>query len=182
TYSNNGNADSSYGAGCVGDQCGGTGTIASERILNRMIASPFFTAPLRSPGRLQNTFANESFIDEIAAAGGADPVQYRLHHLQDPRLIDALNAAAKAAGWETRASPKVQSGNGVATGRGVACVLYEGNNGYCALVAEVEVDQSSGGVTVTRIVTSQDSGPGAHPHGLRNQKEGGAPPGLSRFL
>src|SRR5215831_4750262 len=107
SYSNNGNADSSYGAGCVRDQCGGTGTIASERILTSTIESPFFTAPLRSPGRLQNTFANESFIDEIAAAVGADPVQYRLQHLQDPRLIDALNAAAKAGGWETRASPKV---------------------------------------------------------------------------
>ena len=182
SYSNNGNADSSYGAGCVRDQCGGTGTIASERILTSTIESPFFTGPLRSPGRLQNTFANESFIDEIASAVGADPIQYRLRHLQDPRLIDVLNDVATASGWETRSSPNVPNGSGIATGRGVACVLYEGNNGYAAMVAEVEVDLSSGTVTVARMVISQDSGPVSNPDGLRNQMEGGALQGMSRCL
>jgi nicotinate dehydrogenase subunit B len=183
SYSNNGNADSSYGAGCVAGQCGGTGTIESERILTHTIASPFFTGPLRSPGRLQNTFANESFIDEVAAFVGADPVQYRLRHLSDPRLIDVLNAAAEGAGWETRPSPKPgNGGNGIATGRGIACVLYEGNNGYCAMVAEVQVDRSTGRVVVTRMVTSQDSGPVSNPDGLRNQMEGGALQGMSRCL
>jgi len=182
-YSNNGNSDSSYGAGCVRGTCGGTGTISSERILTHTVESPFFTGPLRSPGRLQNTFANESFIDEVAASVGEDPIQYRLRHLSDPRLIDVLNAAANAANWDTRPSPK--PGNpptGVVTGRGAACVLYEGNNGYSAMVVEVEVDQDTGQVTVTSVVASQDSGPVSNPDGLRNQIEGGTLQGISRAL
>ena len=183
TYSNNGNAASSYGAGLVGGQAGGTGSVRSERVLTHTIASPFFTGPLRSPARLQHTFANESFIDEVAAAVKADPVQYRLRHLSDPRLIEALNSAAQAANWDTRPSPKPGNAKtGVVTGRGVACVLYEGGNGYCALVAEVQVDQDSGAVTVTRFVASQDSGPVSNPDGMRNQIEGGALQGMSRAL
>jgi CO/xanthine dehydrogenase Mo-binding subunit len=183
SYSNNGNSDSSYGAGIVGTRPpGGTGTIESERILTHTVASPFFTGPLRSPGRLQNTFANESFIDEVAAFVGADPVQYRLQYLSDQRLIDVLNAAAQAAGWDTRPSPKPGNGGTVVTGRGIACVLYEGNNGYSAMVAEVQVDLTTGKVTVTRIVASQDSGPVSNPDGLQNQMEGGALQGMSRCL
>ncbi len=182
-YSNNGNTESSYGSGCVGTACGGTGTIASERILTHTIESPFFTGPLRSPNRLQNTFANESFIDEIAAAVKADPVAYRLRHLNDPRLIDVLNAAAKGANWDSRPSPKPGNARGgIVTGRGISCVLYEGNNGYCALVAEVEVDQDSGVVIVKRLVMSADSGPISNPDGLRNQMEGGALQGMSRAM
>ncbi|HXN22589.1 MAG TPA: molybdopterin cofactor-binding domain-containing protein [Candidatus Dormibacteraeota bacterium] len=183
SYRNNGNAGSSYGAGCVNGICGGTGTISSERVLTHTIGSPFFTGPLRSPARLQNTFANESFIDEVAAFVKDDPVQFRLRYLGDARLIDALNAAAKDANWDTRPSPK--PGNprtGIVSGRGVSCVLYEGNNGYCALVAEVEVDQVTGKITVTRLVASQDSGPVSNPDGLRNQMEGGALQGMSRAL
>ena len=75
---------------------GGAGTIASERVLTHTVASPFFTGPLRSPSRLQNTFAHESFIDEIAARVKADPVAYRLRHLSDPRLKEVVSAAAKA--------------------------------------------------------------------------------------
>jgi nicotinate dehydrogenase subunit B len=184
TFSNNLNAAAAYLMGAVaGKAPGGTGTIASERVLNHLIASPFFTGPLRSPDRLQNTFANESFVDEVAAAVNADPIQYRLRHLSDRRLMAVLQAAANTANWDTRPSPKL--GNlktGVVTGRGVSCVLYEGDNGYSALVAEVSVDQSTGIITVTRLVASQDSGPVSNPDGLRNQMEGGALQGLSRAL
>ena len=182
SYRNNGNAASSYGAGCVNGTCGGTGTITSERVLTHTIASPFFTGPLRSPARLQNTFANESFIDEVAACVKADPVQHRLGYLSDPRLIAVLNATAQAANWDTRPSPKGNPPTGVVTGRGIASVLYEGNNGYSALVAEVQVDQYTGNVIVTRIVAGQDSGPVSNPDGLRNQMEGGALQGMSRAL
>ena len=71
---------------------------------------------------------------------------------------------------------------GVVTGRGVSCVLYEGDNGYSAMVAEVSVDQATGVITVTRIVTAQDSGPVSNPDGLRNQMEGGALQGVSRAI
>ncbi len=183
TYSNNGNIASSYGSGCVGNSCGGTGNVAGERILTHTIPSPFFTGPLRSPNRLQNTFANESFIDEVAAGLGQDPVAYRLRHLTDPRLIDVLNGAARAATWESRPSPKPGNAKtGVVSGRGVAIVFYEGNNGYGGLVAEVEVDQESGEVKVTRLVASNDSGPISNPDGLRAQMEGGALQGMSRAL
>src|SRR5947207_9962201 len=112
-------------AGCVGNACGGTGTIKSERVLSHTIQSPFFTGPLRSPARLQNTFAHESFMDEIAASLKADPVEYRLRHLRDPRLKAVLQTAAKTAGWETRPSPRAAAKRtGVVTGRGVSCVLY----------------------------------------------------------
>jgi nicotinate dehydrogenase subunit B len=183
TFGNNGNSASSYGAGVVGGTAGGTGTIRSERILSHTIESPFFTGPLRSPNRLQNTFANESFMDELAAAAKTDPVQFRLRHLSDPRLMGVLNAAAKAANWDTRPSPKAGNARtGVVTGRGVSSILYEGNNGYCALVFEVEVDQASGEISVKRIVSAADSGPISNPDGLRNQMEGGALQGMSRAL
>jgi CO/xanthine dehydrogenase Mo-binding subunit len=184
TFSNNGNSAANYVTGAVaGNPPGGTGTVASQQVLEHSIASPFFTGPLRSPDRLQNTFANESFMDEVAAAVTADPVQYRLRHLSDPRLMGVLNAAANAANWDTRPSPKPGNAKtGVVAGRGVSCVLYEGDNGYSAMVAEVSVDQATGIITVTRLVASQDSGPVSNPDGLRNQMEGGALQGMSRAL
>jgi CO/xanthine dehydrogenase Mo-binding subunit len=184
TFNNMTNAAAAYLNGAVaGNPPAGTGTVASQQVLTHAVASPFFTGPLRGPDRVQHTFANESFMDEVAAAVRADPVQYRLRHLSDQRLIAALKAAADAADWDTRASPK--PGNpktGVVTGRGVACALYEGGNGYSAMVAEVSVDHATGIITVTRIVTSQDSGPVSNPLGLRNQMEGGSLQGLSRAI
>jgi CO/xanthine dehydrogenase Mo-binding subunit len=184
TFNNMSNAAAAYLNGAVaGNPPAGTGTVASQQVLTHSVASPFFTGPLRSPDRVQNTFANESFMDEVAAAITADPVQYRLRHLSDQRLITVLNAAANAANWDTRPSPK--PGNpktGVVTGRGISCVLYEGDNGYSAMVAEVSVDQATGIITVTRIVTSQDSGPVSNPDGLRNQMEGGSLQGMSRAI
>ena len=157
--------------------------VKSERVLTHTIKSPFFTGPLRSPSRLQNTFAHESFMDELAARVKADPIEYRLRHLRDPRLIEVVKAAAKAATWETRPSPRPgRPEAGIAQGRGFACVLYEGDNGYCAMVAEVDVDRASGQIRVTRIVGSQDCGPISSPEGMRNQIEGGALQGMSRAL
>ena len=182
-YNNGSNAVASYMAGQVGGAAQGTGTVKSERSLLHNVQSSFWTGPLRSPQRLQNTFAHESFMDELAARAKADPVAFRLRHLSDPRLIGVVNAAAKAANWETRISPKPRANKtGVAGGRGMACVAYEGDNGYAAMVAEVEVDQDTGKVAVKRIVTSNDSGPVSNPDGLRNQMEGGTLQGMSRAL
>ena len=182
-FSNGSNAVPSYVTGCVGGRCGGTGAVTSQRVLTHNVKSLFWTGPLRSPARLQNTFAHESFIDEIATLVKADPVDYRLRHLRDPRLIEVVKSVAKAANWETRPSPR--SGirrTGVAAGRGVSCVLYEGDNGYCGMVAEVEVNQDTGEITVMRLVIANDCGPISNPDGLRNQLEGGALHGLSRTL
>jgi CO/xanthine dehydrogenase Mo-binding subunit len=182
-FNNGSNAAPSYVAGCAGGACGGTGVVTSERVLTHAIRSPFFTGPLRSPNRLQNTFAHESFMDELAARVKADPVEYRLRHLRDPRLIDVVRAAAKAANWEPRPSPRPgRPATGIASGRGFATVLYEGDNGYCALVADVEVDRAAGRIVVKRLVGSQDCGPISSPDGMRNQIEGGALQGMSRAV
>jgi nicotinate dehydrogenase subunit B len=182
-YANGNNAVPSYFAGNVGGSAKGTGTIKSERSLAHNSPSPFFTGPLRSPARLQNTFAHECFMDELAARVKADPVAFRLKHLSDPRLIDVVNAAAKAADWDGRPSPKPQvRRTGIAAGRGFACVAYEGDNGYAAMAVDVEVNQDTGAVSVKRMVVSNDSGPISNPDGLRNQIEGGALQGLSRAL
>jgi CO/xanthine dehydrogenase Mo-binding subunit len=182
-FNNGSNGVPSYMAGGVGGTSHGTGTIKSERALIHNVPSPFWTGPLRSPARLQNTFAHEGFMDELAARVKADPVAYRLRHLKDPRLIDVVRECAKAANWETRPSPRPGNRrNGIAAGRGMACVLYEGDNGYSALVAEVEVNQDTGKVTVKRMVVCNDVGPVSNPDGLRNQIEGGALQGMSRAL
>jgi CO/xanthine dehydrogenase Mo-binding subunit len=183
TFNNNSNAAPSYVTGCVGGQCRGAGTVKSERVLSHTIASPFFTGPLRSPSRLQNTFAHECVLDEVAAHVHADPVAYRVRHLSDARLSEVVTRAAAAAQWEARPSPRPdRRKTGVARGRGIACVAYEGDNGYSAMVADVEVDQATGAVTITRIVVAQDCGPISNPDGMRNQIEGGALQGMSRAL
>jgi len=183
TLRNQNNALPSYMAGCVGDRCAGAGYVRSERVITHTVQTPFFTGPLRSPLRLQNTFAHECFMDEIAARLKADPVAFRLQHLRNERLIDVVKAAAEAARWETRPSPREKlPRTGSVTGRGIACVAYEGDNGYGALVAEVSVDMASGRVQPTRLTVAVDCGPISNPDGLRNQTEGGVLQGTSRAL
>ncbi|MBI3050627.1 MAG: xanthine dehydrogenase family protein molybdopterin-binding subunit [Acidobacteria bacterium] len=182
-FDNGSNTAPSYVTGTVGGRSGGCGVVRSERALSHVIESPFFTGPLRSPARLQNTFAHECFMDEIAASLKADPVEYRLRHLRDPRLREVVSAGAAKAGWDGRPSPRNGGRrSGVATGRGMACVLYEGDNGYCAMVVEADVNQSTGLVTVKRCVAAMDCGPISNPDGLRNQMEGGIIHGISRAL
>src|SRR5262249_49081564 len=182
-FGNNSNAVPSYVAGFVNGRSGGTGKVRSERGLSHDVPSPFFTGPLRSPARLQNTFAHESFMDEIASAVKTDPVEYRLRHLSDPRLSEVVKGAAKAANWETRPSPRAAPRrNGDVGGRGISCVLYEGDDGYWSVVAEVDVNQDTGRIAVKRFVVANDVGPISNPDGLRNQLEGGALHGLSRTL
>jgi CO/xanthine dehydrogenase Mo-binding subunit len=146
------------------------------------VRSPFFTGPLRSPLRIQNTFATECFMDELCAQAQADPVEFRLRHLRDSRVIGVLQAAAKAAKWEVRSAKSPHKTTGEVMGRGIACVAYEGDNGYAALVAEISVDLKTGVVRPTRFVVASDCGPISNPDGLRNQIEGGILQGLSRSL
>ena len=182
-FANNNNAVPNYVTGTVNGRAGGTGTVASQRVLTHSVRSTFFTGPLRSPERLQNTFAHESFIDEIAASLKVDPLGYRLKHLTDRRLMNVVEAVGKAANWQSRPSPIPPARRtGLVSGRGMSCVLYEGDNGYCAMVAEVDVNQDTGVIAVRRLVIANDSGPISNPDGLRNQLEGGAIQGISRTL
>src|ERR1700723_1591359 len=180
-FKNQSNTVPSYFAGCIEGSCGGGGTIRSERALTHTVRSIFFTGPLRSPLRIQNTFANECFMDELCAQAKADPVAFRLQHLQDSRTIGVLKAAAIAGKWDAR-SPRSAGRTGVVSGRGIACVAYEGENGYAALVAEVTVDMDTGTVHPRRFVVALDCGPISNPDGLRNQIEGGILQGMSRSL
>ena len=182
-FNNNSNATPSYLAARVNGTVRGAGKVESGRVLVHNLRSPFWTGPLRSPARLQNTFAHESFMDEIAAHVKADPVEYRLRNLSHARLIAVVEAAAKAARWQARPSPaRASNRSGIARGRGIACVAYEGENGYSAMVAEVEVNRDSGAIAVKRMVVAADCGPISNPDGLRNQIEGGALQGMSRAL
>jgi len=189
-YRNGNNTVPPYVSGRVNGVDFGSGTIASQRVLNRVVAGPLWTAWLRSPHRLQNTFAHESFMDEIAASLKADPIQYRLRHIADPRLINVVNTVAQKANWETRPSPKGglpfnpfnPRGIGPVTGRGFSLVLHSGNNGYTAMVAEVSVDKETGVIKVTKVTSSMDTGPVINPDGLTNQIEGQVIQGISRTL
>jgi CO/xanthine dehydrogenase Mo-binding subunit len=180
---NRSNAVPPYIAGCIAGACDGEGTIRSERVVTHTVRSPFFTGPLRSPLRIQNTFAHECFMDELCARAGADPIAFRLRHLHDERIIGVLRAAATAARWQ--AGPRrgrAPAGDGIARGRGVACVAYEGHNGYGALIADVDVHVATGVVHPRRYVIAHDCGPISNPDGLLNQVEGGLLQGTSRAL
>jgi len=128
---------------------------------------PLRTSALRTLGGYANVFALESFMDELAAAAGVDPVEFRLRHLKDPRARGVIEAAAQRAGWAPNAR-----GNG-RRGRGVAFAKYKNLACYCALVADLTVDPTSGLVRVTRVVAAVDAGQIVNPDGVRNQIEGG---------
>ena len=132
-----------YFAGCIDGSCDGNGTIRTERALTHTVRSPFFTGPLRSPLRIQNTFANECFMDELCAQAKADPVAFRLRHLK----TNASSACSKQPQQRQngRHAPirRRPSKHRIVTGRGIACVDYEGGNGYAALVAQVEVNRGN---------------------------------------
>ena len=134
---------------------------------------PFAVGPWRAPGANMNVFAMESQIDVMAAAAGADPLEFRLRHLTDPRMRRVLQAAADAFGWKSGAAP---SGKG----RGVACSVDAGT--YVALMAEVHVDPADGTVRVDRIVCAQDMGIVVNPDGAKMQMEGSIAMGLGYTL
>jgi nicotinate dehydrogenase subunit B len=143
--------------------------------------SPLRGSSFRSLGGAENTFANESFVDELAAAANVDPLEYRLRYLSEPRLRQVLIAAAEKAGWESRPSPRPRQ-NGLAQGRGLAFARYENDQAIVACVAFVEVEAASGAVRVPRVVVAHDCGLIINPDGVRNQIEGNVIQSLSRAL
>ncbi|KAB2967251.1 MAG: molybdopterin-dependent oxidoreductase [Thermoanaerobaculia bacterium] len=136
----------------------------------------FGVGPWRAPGANMNVFARESQIDILAARAGLDPLELRLHNLQDARMRRVLEVAATTFGW--RSGPAASSRSG--RGQGVACGIDAGT--YAALMAEVEVDGASGKIRVTRVVCAQDMGIVIHPDGARMQIEGCVTMGLGYTL
>jgi nicotinate dehydrogenase subunit B len=135
---------------------------------------PLRTSSMRSLGGAANTFANESFMDELAAAAKIDPLEFRLRHLDDARAIEVVKQAAEHAGWGT----PLPAGEG----RGIAFAQYENEEAYVATVAQVRVDTTSGEVRVKRMVVAHDCGLIINPDGLRNQIEGNVIQSTSRAL
>lgn len=142
--------------------------------------TPFKPSWIRTPGRMQNTFANECFLDECAAAAGIDPIEIRRRHLKDARGLELLDRLVKLADWTPRTGP---TGSGdVAKGRGVSYIKYELVRTYVGVVADVSVDRKSGKVTVDRFYVAHDCGQIINPDGLKNQLEGNVIQTVSRTL
>jgi len=141
------------------------------------------SAWMRSPGQFQVNFAMESFVDELASAAGADPVEFRLRHLTDWRLIALLKAVAKAANWQPRTSPQAHALTGkagIVTGRGVAISNRGGT--LNAQVSEVEVNRATGEIQVTHVFAGQDNGLTINPRAVKLHMEGAITQSVSRTL
>jgi nicotinate dehydrogenase subunit B len=156
--------------------------IPAARLTNHTVVRSFMSGPLRSPARIQNTFANETMADELAYAAGVDPVQFRLDNLQEPRLIAVIQAAASMSNWEYRPRAANIGKGRYLTGTGFSAMRYEGTLGYNALAANVTVDTKTGKVTVNHVWTAQDCGPAINPDIQKQQAEGCVMQGISRSL
>jgi nicotinate dehydrogenase subunit B len=140
----------------------------NHKIIKHLIKKmPLRTSALRTLGAYGNVFALEAFMDEVAAAAGADPVAFRLRYLKDPRGRAVLETVAEKAGWK----PGFKS-DGV-RGRGVGFARYKNLSCYVACAADVQVDSKTGNVRVTRVVAAADAGQVINPKGLEMQIEGG---------
>ena len=144
---------------------------------------------LRGVSALPNTFAHESYIDELATEAGVDPIEYRLRYLKDPRAADLVKAVAKRAEWTPRPRRKEPEAEGdVVRGRGFAYALYVHGPfpgkpaAWSAWIADVAVNKATGDVSVTRVVAGQDTGMMINPDGVRHQLTGNVIQSTSRAL
>ncbi len=146
---------------------------ASARVTSRFIPTmPLRVSALRGLGAYMNVFSIESFMDELAAAAKADPVEFRLRHLEDGRARDVVAKAAQRFGWTSYRRERDR-------GRGFAFARYKNLGAYCAIAMEVEVVRETGEIRVGRIACAVDSGDVVNPDGIRNQIEGGVVQSLS---
>jgi CO/xanthine dehydrogenase Mo-binding subunit len=130
---------------------------------------------------LARAFASETLLNEIAADLAVDPIDLRLRYLTgDKRGTEILKAAAQKAQWQTRGAPAAKASGATATGRGVAMTRRSG--GYAAAIADVEVNKTTGKVTVQRVTLAHDCGLIVNPDGVKNQVEGNIIQGVSRAL
>jgi CO/xanthine dehydrogenase Mo-binding subunit len=144
-------------------------------------ASPLRTSHMRDPNGPQITFASESFMDEVAFAAGADPVEFRLRYIKAPRDIAAIKAVAERAGWKTGASGTRRTRNGnTVTGQGFAYTQRGGT--IVAVVVEVEIDESTGGLRTRRFTVAHDCGLVVNPGTLRKVIEANVIQGTSRTV
>ncbi|MDR3536087.1 MAG: molybdopterin-dependent oxidoreductase [Acetobacteraceae bacterium] len=153
---------------------------AMRTVVHRLASTPLRPSWIRTPGRMQNTFANEAFFDELAAAAGADPLDLRVRLIDDPRGAEVLHRVAAMCGWHTRLA---QPADGkTAIGRGLSYLYYELYRTYVAAVAEVVVDRTTGDLRVRRFYVAHDCGQIINPDGARNQIEGNVIQTVSRVV
>jgi nicotinate dehydrogenase subunit B len=139
----------------------------NARVVHHFIPEmPVRISALRSLGAYHNVFSIESFMDELAVAAGADPVEFRLKHLDDARGRDVINKAALEFGWRSGQRAPQDRGYGFAFAR------YKNLAAYCAVASEVEVNRETGRPRLVRAVAAVDSGQVVNPDGLINQIEG----------
>ncbi len=151
-------------------------------VAHRRAETPFRPSWIRAPGRMQNTFCNEAFLDELAVAAGADPFEFRLRYLNnDPRGTELLKRLMSLSQWKGRSSGK-STGGDIASGRGVTYVKYELARTYVGAVADVEVNRKSGEIRVKHFAVVQDCGQIINPDGVKNQIEGNVVQTVSRTL
>jgi CO/xanthine dehydrogenase Mo-binding subunit len=146
-----------------------------------LLDTPLPAAWIRAPARMQNTFGNESFLDEIAAATNVDPFEIRKRHLTDPRGLELLERLRQLAKWEPRDTRPRDAGP-IARGRGVSYAKYELVRTYVGIVADVSVDRTTGRIKVDRVFVVHDCGQIINPDGLRNQIEGNVVQTVSRSV
>ena len=127
---------------------------------------PLRISAMRALGAYHNVFSIESFMDELASAADADPVEFRLRHLDDPRGRDVIAKAAQEFLWKPDQRPAPGRGFGFAFAR------YKNLAAYCAVASEVEVNGQTGRARLIRAVAAVDSGQVVNPDGLTNQIEG----------
>jgi len=135
---------------------------------HRRVESPFRTSAMRALGAYLNVFAIESFMDELAVEAGADPIEFRLAHLSDPRARHVVTEAARLSGWSDPLPEQI--------GRGLGFARYKDKGAYCAVVAEVVLTST---VAVRSLTVVADVGLVVNPDGARNQLEGGATQSVS---
>ncbi len=143
--------------------------------------TPFRPSWIRTPGRLQNTYGNECFLDECAAAAAVDPFEYRMRMLNDPRGLELLERLRRFADWRPRSGPRKASGD-VVKGRGMSYIKYELVRTYVGVVADVTVNKRTGKIKVDRFYVSHDCGQIINPDGVKNQIEGCVVQTVSRTL
>jgi nicotinate dehydrogenase subunit B len=142
-------------------------TFPNAHIVHHFIPEmPLRISAMRALGAYHNVFSIESFMSELAGAAGADPVEFRLRHLQDPRGREVIEKAAQGFGW--RKGQKAPPGRGY----GFAFARYKNLAAYCAIATEIEVDSETGRPRLVRAVAAVDSGQVVNPDGLTNQIEG----------
>jgi nicotinate dehydrogenase subunit B len=162
---------------------------ANQRITINDMAPILRASWLRGVSALPNSFAHESYIDELASAAGVDPVDYRLRHLKDERAAELVRATAAKAGWQPHTRPQQQPANGEwLKGQGFAYARYIHSKfpgfgaAWAAWVADVEVNQRTGEVHVSRVVVGHDAGLMVNPLGVQQQVHGNVIQTTSRAL